>query len=280
MNLFQKYLTLLIAVFLLHYTGNVNAQRGSVSLPFSKNRLIVIAHRGDHVKAPENTTAAIENAIKSGADYVEIDLRTTKDGRLILHHDSTVDRMTNGTGKVSELTWAEMKKLKVFNKKIPDQKAGVTPLFTEVLKLCRNQINIYLDFKDADVAEAYRQIKAAGMERQIVVYVNSPGQYKEWRDIAPGMALMTSVPDHIRTKEQLAAFFRDTKIQVVDNLTDKDMLEVANTYGVEIWKDVQGKDEGPQLWEQTTRAGVQGLQTDNLGALVKFLNENGLRNGI
>ena len=54
----------------------------------------------------------------------------------------------------------------------------MVPEFRDVLEVCKGRINIYLDFKDADPAEAYRQIQAAGMERQIVVYLNKEAQYK------------------------------------------------------------------------------------------------------
>src|SRR6476469_1921058 len=72
-------------------------------LPRLKHPLAVIGHRGGKALAPENTLAAFRNAIKLGADYVEVDVRATKDGRLVIMHDSSVDRTTNGTGAVKEL---------------------------------------------------------------------------------------------------------------------------------------------------------------------------------
>ena len=75
-----------------------------------KHKFIVIAHRGDHTDVPENTIAAFKNGIKNGVDYVEIDLRTTKDSVLVIMHDATVDRMTSGKGKVSELLYSEIQK--------------------------------------------------------------------------------------------------------------------------------------------------------------------------
>ena len=69
------------------------------------DQVIVVAHRGDWRNAPENSLQAIENCIKMGVDMVEIDIRETKDGQLILMHDETIDRTTTGTGKVTDLTW-------------------------------------------------------------------------------------------------------------------------------------------------------------------------------
>jgi glycerophosphoryl diester phosphodiesterase len=73
----------------------------------------VIAHRGAHDLYPENTLAAIRRSIDLGCDYVEVDVRETWDGMLVLMHDSTVDRMTDSDGRVDEYSFAEIRKLKV-----------------------------------------------------------------------------------------------------------------------------------------------------------------------
>src|SRR5882724_10476733 len=82
-------------------------------LPISAHKIIVVAHRGDHVDVPENTLAAYEKAIQHGADFTEIDLRTTKDGELVIMHDASVDRMTNGKGNIKDLTYEQLRQLKV-----------------------------------------------------------------------------------------------------------------------------------------------------------------------
>jgi glycerophosphoryl diester phosphodiesterase len=102
-------------LFLIICNVQIYAQQAMV--PEAKHKFIVIAHRGDHVNVPENTLAAYENAIKNRVDYVEIDLRTTKDSVLVIMHDATVDRMTNGKGKISDLTYAELRKLKIIDKR-------------------------------------------------------------------------------------------------------------------------------------------------------------------
>jgi glycerophosphoryl diester phosphodiesterase len=74
-------------------------------------RSIVIAHRGDKSHAPENTLAAFQLAAEKGADAVECDVKLTADGQVIILHDQTVDRTTNGTGNVSRLSLAALRKL-------------------------------------------------------------------------------------------------------------------------------------------------------------------------
>lgn len=77
--------------------------------------ILVASHRGDWRNACENSLEAIENAIKIGVDIVEVDLARTKDGQLILMHDSKLDRTTTGKGLISEHTLAEIKNLRLRN---------------------------------------------------------------------------------------------------------------------------------------------------------------------
>src|SRR5262245_22912101 len=79
----------------------------------SGKRVLVTAHRAAHDVHPENSIAAIERAIEIGVDVIEIDTRLTKDGVVVLMHDDSVDRTTDGKGKVKELTFAEIRKLRL-----------------------------------------------------------------------------------------------------------------------------------------------------------------------
>ena len=72
---------------------------------------LVIAHRGDSAHFPENTIPSFDRALELGADAIEFDLRVSRDGEVVVIHDPTVDRTTDGTGAVSSLTFAELKRL-------------------------------------------------------------------------------------------------------------------------------------------------------------------------
>jgi glycerophosphoryl diester phosphodiesterase len=80
----------------------------------------ILAHRGASTLAPENTLEAFRLAIEQGADGIELDVHLTKDGEIAVFHDLTLERMTNGTGRICDYTMAELKKLTVGNScKIP-----------------------------------------------------------------------------------------------------------------------------------------------------------------
>ncbi len=71
-------------------------------------RTLILGHRGAPAEAPENTLAAIRRALERGADGVEVDVQRCADGRLVLIHDTTVDRTTDGTGRVDRLPWSAL----------------------------------------------------------------------------------------------------------------------------------------------------------------------------
>ncbi len=265
-----------LSCFLFNIVFIVSGQEQTAPIPVSKNGFIVISHRGSHLIKPENTIEAFEDAITAGADYVEMDLRTTKDGYLVLCHDENVNRVSNGKGNVKDLTLEEISKLDLPGK---DGKTYRMPQFVDVLKICKGRINIYLDFKEADVAASYRQIKAVGMEKQVVVYLNKVEQYLAWRKLVPQMPLMTSLPESIATRADLTALLDKMQLEGLDNIKDSNMLAATRANGIYVWLDVQGKDENPSKWKEAMSKGIQGVQTDHPAELVKYLVENNLRNG-
>ena len=90
----------------------------------------VIAHRGGRAHKPENTQAAFRNAIELGVDWLEFDVQRTKDGVLVVFHDISIERTTNGTGKVADLTFDELRRL--------DAGDGErVPTFREVIALAK-----------------------------------------------------------------------------------------------------------------------------------------------
>jgi len=263
--------------FFMLYSAHINAQ--SANLPAARHKFIVIAHRGDHTEVPENTIAAFENGIKNGADYVEIDLRTTKDSALVIMHDATVDRMTNGKGKISELTYAELSQLKVMDKSKDSNKSYAVPTFEEVLKTCRNKIYVYLDFKKASVQQAYDMIRQYGMEKQVIVYINEIFQYQEWRKLAPSMPVILSLPGNVKNEDELKVFLTKYPTELLDgDYSDYTLalLQAATTAGVLAWPDIQSPDEAHN-WDKALNIGFKGLQTDHPKALIDYLEKKGLR---
>jgi glycerophosphoryl diester phosphodiesterase len=249
-------------------------------LPATKHKTIVIAHRGDHTNAPENTLAAYQNTIDDGADFVEIDLRTTKDGQLVIMHNATIEHMTGQQGEIKEYTFDSLRKIKVREASHPEWGTHTIPTFTEVLQLCKGKINIYLDFKDASVAQTYKEIIDAGMENNVVVYINEPHQFEEWSTIAPNMPLMISLPRAVKTRAEMNEVLHTFDVDILDgDYTEynPETVKAATEKHIPIWADVQSAQEGPTQWLAALKLGLAGLQSDHPKALIDFLTAKGIR---
>ena len=128
-----------------------------------KDQPLIIAHRGASGYAPENTLSAIDFAMKSDAQMIEIDVHLSKDGHVIVIHDETVDRTSNGSGKVNEMTLDELRQLDV-GSWFSDEFAGEKmPTLQEVMNMINGEKKLLIEIKsgvkihpeiDRKVAEA------------------------------------------------------------------------------------------------------------------------------
>ena len=152
--------------------------------------LLVAAHRGQWREAPENSLPAIEAAIEDGAHVVELDVRLTSDGVPVLMHDDTVDRTTNGTGRVDELTFAQIRELRL-KKGLGGDQAEVTeqivPTLAEAMEVLRGRALINLD-----KAWPFREEVLAVLRETDTV---DHGLFKGSPDVVEADAFMAANPD-------------------------------------------------------------------------------------
>jgi glycerophosphoryl diester phosphodiesterase len=106
----------------------------------------IMGHRGAKAYEPENTLRSIRRALDLGVHAVEIDVHLCRDGRLVVIHDATVDRTTNGKGRVADLTWEELRRL--------DAGLGeVVPSLEEVIALVQGRVHLFIELKDRQAVE-------------------------------------------------------------------------------------------------------------------------------
>lgn len=177
----------------------------------NQNRILVIAHRGAHAAAPENSLAAIQAAVAMGAAAVEIDIRRTADGVPVLMHDDTLDRTTDARGAVRETTAGNLTFVRLRG---PD---GVLtdeppPTLADALDAARGRIWLMLDSKvDAleDVSAIAELVKERGMEDQVIVYDYAPDALERYRSALPAAAAMIRTKDAAQIEDYVATYSPD-----------------------------------------------------------------------
>ena len=120
---------------------------------------LIIAHRGDMERAPENTLSSFENAIRKGADTIELDVHLSTDNQVVVHHDYYLERTTNGKGFIGNKSLAELKMLDAgswFDEKFSHERI---PTLEEVLDLGKGKIRFEIELKDPDLNLATKVLK-------------------------------------------------------------------------------------------------------------------------
>ncbi|MBN2090346.1 glycerophosphodiester phosphodiesterase family protein [candidate division KSB1 bacterium] len=220
----------------------------------------IIAHRGVHQIYPENSLAAIQEAIRLELDYVEIDVRMTADSHLVLMHNLTIDKMTRHTGKISELTLNQLKALWLV-----DQNDSLTrekiPLFSEALEIMRGKIGIYVDLKTDDPAAVIAELDRFEMLESAVIYAG-PEQFFEIKKINPSVKIMPEIENEKVFEAAMQIFQPQIVAMSWDNFSDSLIQNIHNA-GIPIFMDILGEGDNPDGVRKALAAGLEGIQTDD-----------------
>jgi len=152
---------------------------------------LIIGHRGASTDAPENTLAAFRQALEQGADGVELDAKLTADGQVIVIHDPTVERTTNGKGKIKELPLAALQELDAGSWKDMRFKGEKLPTLDEVFEAVGHQmlVNVeltnYADPGDALLEKVADLVKRHGVEKNIIFSSFLPNNISRIRKLLP-----------------------------------------------------------------------------------------------
>ena len=147
-------------------------------------RVLRIGHRGAAGHAPENTLAAIQKGIALGVDFVELDVRRTADGGLVILHDATVNRTTDGKGRDDRLSLRDIEKLDAGN-------GEHVPTLEEVLKIAAGKAGLMLELKAEGVAQqTVESVREAGFKNSVIYASFLHDELKHVRTIDPEASLM------------------------------------------------------------------------------------------
>jgi glycerophosphoryl diester phosphodiesterase len=157
---------------------------------------LIIAHRGDSAHRPENTLAAFAGALEVGADLVEFDVQLTRDGQVVVIHDPTVDRTTDGRGWVAEMTLAQLRALSAgYPSRFGAAHRGErVPTLVEALALLKDRARVMVEIKPDAVtaddeggveARTIADVRKGGMEKDVALLSFSRRALLRCRKLAP-----------------------------------------------------------------------------------------------
>ncbi len=263
--------------------SGVRERKDSDHVPFVRTprngSTYVIAHRGAHTGIPENTLAAYRKAIRLGCDFVEIDVRRTKDGRFVSMHNARVDKYVKGvTGKVANFTLVELKKMDIGSRVGPQWKNERIPAFEEILELCKGKIGIYLDLKEPYVKELTAILKDYGMERDVVWYIPASRMdlLKEVKKDCPSCIPMPD-PGPAENIPAVAKVLHPEVMATDMGQLNGKYIRWAHERNIKVFVD---EDKGgEEEWMKILKWGTDGIQTDDPERLIGFLKGVSLPQG-
>jgi glycerophosphoryl diester phosphodiesterase len=160
-----------------------------------RSRVQVLAHRGASAYAPENTLSAFRLAIEQHADWLELDVQQTRDGRLVVFHDLRMERTTNGSGNLRDLTLDQIEQLDAGSWYSPEFAGERVPTFEEVVALARESgIRIFPEIKDPRFYPGIEErmagvIAANGYEDNTIVQSFDMGSLERLRQANPRLRM-------------------------------------------------------------------------------------------
>lgn len=224
----------------------------------------VIGHRGDSCCAPENTVASVRQAFDKGADMVEIDVRRSADGVAVLAHDETLERVTDGTGRVSARSLRQLRKLDAGSWFDPAFAGERPPALSEALKAALGRGSVLLDVKDPGMGDAIaRAMAESGLPAtRVALYCASDlDRVARWREQVPGTRLIWGA--HVPAGDA-AAWDRLAAAGVsgfdVDLSTgDASFIKEAHRRGMTVWGFTAND---PETMRRAAALGYDALETD------------------
>ncbi|MGC9349078.1 MAG: glycerophosphodiester phosphodiesterase [Anaerolineae bacterium] len=172
------------------------------------HRIAIVCHKGANNVAPENTYAAARQAIAWGADVIEVDVWTTRDGEMVMLHDRTVDRTTDGSGHILALTLPEVRALDAGSWFSPRFAGERVPVLREFLQWIKGKAGIFFDVKFAHPQQLLDLIDEVGVRDECFIWSGSKALMKlihELDDEIPLKVNVGSVDDVIAADKELGA---------------------------------------------------------------------------
>jgi len=192
-------------------------------------RVLIIAHRGASAYEPENTLRSVKRALELGADMVEVDVHTSRDGHIVVIHDTTVDRTTDGKGCVKDMTLKELKRL--------DAGLGEQiPTLEEVIELVRGRAQLVIEIKVPGTEERVLQIiEERVMENETLITSFYHPVIKRIKELSPYLRTGVIVASRPIKPAQLALDANSDALFPKHTFVDLQMVEETHKYNLVVY---------------------------------------------
>lgn len=255
---------------------------------FYKNKVLVAAHRGNSKYFPENTMSAFKSALTLDIDMIETDVHMTKDGELVIIHDHTVDRTTNGKGEIRNMTFEEIKRLDAGSWKGTQFENERVPSFREFLELVADKkdmmFNIELkdypymwgDFAYESCDKIIAMMEEYGIAERSVINSWS-GQILEYIDkkYDKKYKLHGYFPLNLlgsyQTRDAFEYLYCICLFDKEKIVSDKENFDYAKSRGVEPW--VFYAEEKPEIYRMAAERGAVLFTANDPAKADKILRE-------
>ncbi len=247
--------------------------------PESKT-ILVAAHRGAHIGNCENSILSTKKSIEIGVDIIELDVQVTKDGVVVLMHDRTIDRVTNGTGKVSDYTYAELQQftLKSWLGIQTDEKI---PTFEEILNIAKGKILIDIDLKTENVDPVVAVVKKTATEDQVFFFSKNYKLLKHIRAIDKKAMFMPRAYNYKMAASALE-IFNPPVVHVDPSFYTEKLGELIREGNSRIWINALGEADATMRYgdmeeklAELTRYGANIIQTNEPAMFLEYLRATG-----
>jgi glycerophosphoryl diester phosphodiesterase len=221
----------------------------------------IVVHGGAVNQAPAGSGPSLERCIQDGFEWVEIDIRLTKEGRHVLDGNAGILMGTNGSAVISDNTMAELKKVDIGSSFAVRYAGEAVLTLEECLALAKGKINLVLNCKSIDRERLVREVLDAGMERQVVVF-DSISNLNRLNEIAHGrLALMAKWHPGLEP----AAWVRSNNLAAVE--VDANHITAAaaaafHDLEVKVQANLLEDRDNQRIWDKVTRAGADWVKTD------------------
>ena len=243
--------------------------------------VLVAAHRGAHMGNFENSIASTKRAIKLGVDIVEADVRTTKDGHLILMHDSSIDRTTTGKGKVENMTLDE---IRAYRLKAPYGRISNEPVptFEEFLKVTKGKIMVDIDMKTDNVEGILKTLEKTGTLSEVFYFDNDYEQLDKIKTLESSAYIMPRAYS-MQMADSAITRFSPPVVHIDSKFYDQKLADMLRKNKARIWINTLGDYDGnirygngEKVLEEVLRYGANMIQTDEPELLLQLLRYKNL----